>query len=277
MLGLGSSLSSTSATTSWAPSDAARYPALWFRNNQGIVSDESGDGTSYSPVRTSELGNLSDEDKINEWVGVGNTGKTFHQETAADKPRFETDAADFGSLAFPSAAKFMNLVDAEGSATNINLTGAFTILVRCKPTDFTNSNAILGSNDEEFLRFGAGSGNLDDSIRLKIDNNAVSFTESSNTFSTSEYVTLIVTRNTSNQCNVFVYSNTYKTTASGTAWGTANQQPGGSATLLTKTINNLGCDDDDATNFTGFISDLVVWELELTAAERALAFAYVHK
>ena len=271
MLGLGNSLISSSPTMTWAPTDIARNPALWFRNNTGIVSNEAGDGTSYGTHRTSELGNLSDEDKINNWIGHASTNLSFNQETSADKPRFETDTADFGSLAFPNAAKFMNLIATGGSAETVDLGNNFTILVRCKVTDLTGTRAILGHNDQEFLRFGSTAGNLNNTIRLRIDNTALDFTEASNTFSTSEYVSIIVTRDGSDEIGVFVNSATYNS-ESGQEWGITGESLSG-----TLSISNLGCQSDDGTNFQGFISDLIVWPIELSAAERILAFNYVRK
>ena len=271
MLGLGSSLISTSATTEWAPTDVTRSPVLWFRNNTGIVSNEAGDGTSYGTHRTSELGNLSDEDKINNWIGHASTNLSFNQEVSADKPRFETDTADFGSLAFPNAAKFMNLIATGGSAEQVDLANNFTILVRCKVTDLSGARAILGHDNQEFLRFGSTAGNLNNTIRLRINNTALDLTEASNTFSTSEYVSIIVTRDALDEIGVFVNSATY-TTASGQEWGVTGEELDG-----TLTISNLGCQADDGTNFQGFISDLIVWPIELSAAERILAFNYVRK
>lgn len=271
MLGLGSSLISTSAITEWSPTDIIRPPVLWFRNNTGIVSNEAGDGTNYDTHRTSELGNLSDEDKINNWIGRGDTNLTFNQEVSADKPRFETDAADLGSLAFPNAAKFMNLIATGGSAEQVDLANNFTILVRCKVTDLSGTRAILGHNDQEFLRFGSTAGNLNNTIRLRIDNTALDFTEASNTFSTSEYVNIIITRDGLDEIGVFVNSATYNS-ESGQEWGITGESLGG-----TLSISNLGCQSDDGTNFQGFISDLVVWPATISTAQRIQAFNYVRK
>jgi hypothetical protein len=271
VLGLGSSLISSSPTMAWAPTDVSRPPSLWFRNNTGIVSDEAGDGTAYSPDRTSELGNLSDEDKISDWIGHASTNLSFNQETDADKPRFETDAADLGSLAFPNAAKFMNLIATGGSAETVNFGNNFTILVRCKVTNLSGARAILGHDDQEFLRFGSTAGNLNNTIRFRIDNTALDFTEASNTFSTSEYVSIIITRDGSNEMAVFVNSATYSS-ASGQEWGVTGESLSG-----TLSISNLGSQSNDSTNFQGFISDLIVWPTNISAAERILAFNYVRK
>tara|TARA_R100001163_G_C5022448_1_gene164903 strand:- start:46 stop:855 length:810 start_codon:yes stop_codon:yes gene_type:complete len=269
MLGLGNSLISSSPNMSWAPTDVLRPPSLWFRNNTGIVSDEAGDGSSHS--HTSELGNLADEDKISDWIGHASTNLAFNQETPADKPRFETDAADFGSLAFPNAAKFMNLIAIGGGAETVDLANNFTILVRCKVTDLSSARAILGDTDQEFLRFGSTAGNLNNTIRLRIDNTALDFTEASNTFSTSEYVSIIITRDGSNEIAVFVNSATY-TSTSGQEWGVTGESLNG-----TLSISNLGSQSNDNTNFQGFISDLIVWPTNISAAERILAFDYVRK
>jgi hypothetical protein len=271
MLGLGTGITYGNAIGGWSPESVARPPTLWFRRNSGIISSESTDGTSYSPSRTSELGNLSDEDKITEWQGQGGTTVNFQQTTAADMPRFETDAADLGALAFPQASKFMDLIEAGGSGTTANFTGQFTMLVHCRPTDLSTTRALLADSDTEFLRFGGGAGSFENTIRMKIDNNAVNFTNSGANFTTTEYVSIMVIRDENNLCKLYVYSNTHSSVASGLEWGGETTQAG------TVSISNLGCQADDSTNFQGFIATVVVWAAALEAEDRTFAFEYARQ
>tara|TARA_R100001591_G_scaffold117556_1_gene137281 strand:- start:273 stop:1088 length:816 start_codon:yes stop_codon:yes gene_type:complete len=270
VLGLAISIPSSNVFD-WSPDDHERPPTLWFRNNHGIISSEGGDGVSYSPDRSSELGNLSDEDKIKQWTGQGSTALNFRQTTAADMPRFETDAADFGSLAFPNAAKYMDLFEDGGSGSTARFSAQFTILVRCKVTDLSAARTVLGDDDEEFIRFGGGSGQLTNTIRMKINNNAVNFTNGSGNFRTDEYTNFIITRDESNLCKLFVYSSSISSNEQGTEWGGETTQAGEIS------ISNLGSSDDDTNNFQGFISDVIVWASELSNEERELAFNYVRK
>ena len=273
MLGLNSSLISASSISAWSPNDVARPPELWFEKNTNIIAQFSDDGTEYSPTTTGA--DLNDLDRILRWNGKGSTNKAFHQEVSNDMPRYEADGADAGTLNFASAAKFMNLVEgvADGTtAETVDFANEFSVLVRCKPANFDVARALLGqtASANEFIRFGAGASNMDDSIRMKIDNNTVDFTDSgSNTFSTSEYVTLLIIRDSSNVCKMYVYSNTYKSTASGTQWGGATTQSG------TATFDNLGCTTDDSANFEGYISHVIAWSAELSEKERELAINYV--
>lgn len=273
MLGLNSSLISSSSMSTWSPNDVFRSPELWFEKNTNMTAFANTDGTEYSPEVSTP--NLTDGDRVIRWNGKGNSLKDFLQETSDDMPRYEADGADAGTLHFANAAKFMNLMEGgSGGSTpeTVDFTGQFTILIRCKPTDLGNTKGLLGqtASANEFIRFGAGSSNLDDSVRMKIDGNTVDFTDSgSNTFSTSEYVTLLIIRDSSNVCKMYVYSNTYKSTASGTQWGAATTQSG------TATFDNLGCTADDTTKFEGYISHVIAWPLDLTAEERTLAINYV--
>ena len=270
-LGLGSGLT-TGAMLSWSPTDATGL-SLWFKKRLGIfVKFNDGGDETYSPLRSFGEGNVEDSDRIIRWVGNGGTDKDFYQATSDDMPRAEISQAHEGSLHFANAAKFMNLVEAGSTTgTTVALSGAFTVLIRLQPTDLSASRGILGQTGvtTEFVRFGAGASNLDDSVRMKIDNNTVDFTDSgSNTFPTNEYTNLLIERDSSNVCKMYVYSNSYKSTASGTQWGGATTQSG------TATFDNLGCTDDDTTKFQGYISDLIVWSSQLTAEERELAFKY---
>ena len=270
-LGLGSGLT-TGTMLSWSPTDTTGL-SLWFKKRLGIfVKFNDGGDETYSPLRSFGEGNVEDSDRIIRWVGNGGTDKDFYQATSDDMPRAEISQAHEGSLFFASAAKFMNLVEAGSTTgTTVALSGAFTVLVRLQPTDLSASRGILGQTGvtTEFVRFGAGASNLDDSVRMKIDNNTVDFTDSgSNTFPTNEYTNLLIERDSSNVCKMYVYSNSYKSTASGTQWGGATTQSG------TATFDNLGCTDDDTTKFQGYISDLIVWSSQLTAEERELAFKY---
>ena len=182
-LGLGSGLN-TGAMLSWSPPDAAGL-SLWFKKRQGILAkfNDGGDET-YSPLRTfgSEVDAIEDSDRIVRWVGNGGTDKDFYQEETDDMPRVEITANHDGSLLFGNAAeKFMNLVEAgSDSDTTLALSGAFTILVRLNPLNLTAARGILGQSGvtTEFIRFGAGASNLDNSVRMKIDNNIIDFTDS---------------------------------------------------------------------------------------------------
>ena len=225
-------------------------------------------GLEYDPVRVD--GDVTDGDRKQRWCGQGSTAFDFFINDATDMPRFEADANE--GLSFP-AGKYMDLVET-GSTTDdtIDLTGAFTVFIRCKPTNLSNSRALLGqsSSSQEFIRVGASSAaGFNKSFRLKIDNNNVAFTESTNTISESEYISILIERDSSNVCKMYIYSDTYKDTASGTQWGSAATQSG------TATFDNLSSTQDDTQHFIGFISHVIVYPKQITAAERTELFSYV--
>lgn len=270
MLGLGNSLISSNSPIAWSPKDVGTLQ-MWFKAFDGIFAQfNAGGDTEYNPLTTGS--DLEDDDRIVRWVGRPDSRMDFYQEGSNDMPRYEIAQGVEGSLHFPNAAKFMNLVETgTTTATVVNLSSAFTILIRCQPTSLAVARGILGQTGSgaEFIRFGAGASNLNNAVRMKIDGTAVDFTDTgSNTFPTNEFTNLLIERNSSNVCKMYVYSNSYKAAASGTEWGAETTKSG------TATFDNLGCQDDDNTNFQGYISDVIVWSSQLTAEERELAFKY---
>jgi hypothetical protein len=271
MLGLGNSIVS-GGYVPFSPDDISNI-LLWFQSNSNLTSNLltakfNSANVEYDPVRTD--GNLTDGDRIQRWGGQGGTAFDFFINVSTDMPRFEADAGE--GLSFP-AGKYMDLVEA-GTTTDdtIDFTGAFTVFIRCKPTNLDTSRALLGqsASAQEFIRIGAsGAAGMNKSVRLKIDNNNVDFTESTNTISTSEYISILIERDSSNVCKMYVYSDTYKATASGTQWGGATTQSG------TATFDNLSSTEDDTQNFVGFISHVIVYSKQITAAERTELFSYV--
>ena len=252
-LGLGAS---TSGYVSWSPSSVSNL-TLWLAVNKNITADQDNSNGALSPVHSSNLGTMDDVDQINKWGGFGGTTLNATQTSQVDKPRWEADAADFGGVKFVGAADFLDL------SAQINCSGAFTMVARVKPSDLSGARAMLGHLNTEFFQF-----HTNKVLRVKIDNNIVDFTESSNTFSTTAYTTIIITRNSSAQWNAYVKGGGYATE---TQWGTANQAQAG-----TFTISNVGCRQDDNANFVGFMKDVLVYNgTALSSAERAEMYDYI--
>ena len=252
-LGLGAS---TSGYVSWSPSTVSNL-TLWLAVNKNIQADQDNSNASLSPVHSSNLGTMDDLDQINKWSGFGGTTLNAVQTTQEDKPRWEADAADFGGVKFVNAADFLNLT------AQINCNGAFTMVARIKPTDLSGARAVLGHLNTEFFQL-----NHNKLIRVKVDNNIIDFEETSNTISTTAYTTIIITRNSSAQWNAYVKGGGYATE---TQWGTANQAQAG-----TFTISNVGCRNDDVSNFLGFIKDVLIYNgTALSSAERAEMYDYI--
>lgn len=254
MLGLGNSITSGSYS-SWSPEDVDNL-TLWLSANTNILADQDTGNNTVS--HSSNAGDMQDDDQINRWNANGSTSINAIQSTQADKPRWETDANDLGSVNFKAGLKFMDL------DTQINCTGACSFVFRLKPTDLGAVRAIMGSTNTEFFQFQSNA-----QIRIKVDNNQVNFTEASETFITTKYHIITLVRNSNDQWTAYVKvlgaGSTEKT------WGTANQTQAG-----TFTVTNLGCKSDDSANFNGFIKDVLVYNgTALSSAERADMYDYL--
>lgn len=254
MLGLSSGITSSSYS-SWSPEEITNL-TLWLGANTNILADQ--DGLNNSITHSSNAGDMQDDDQINRWNANGSTSINAIQNTQADKPRWETDTNDLGAVNFKAGLKFMDL------DTQINCTGACSFVFRLKPTDLSAVRAIMGSTDTEFFQFQSNA-----QIRIKVDNNQVDFTESSETFLTSKYHGIILVRNSNDQWTVYV-----KVDGAGATekiWGDANQEQSG-----TFTVSNIGCKADDSANFNGFMKDVLVYNgTALSSAERAEMYDYL--
>lgn len=255
MLGLGNSITS-SGYIPWSPSTVSNL-TLWLAVNKNIKADQDNFNNTLNPPHSSNAGTMEDIDQIASWSAFGNTTINAVQTYQPDKPRWEADAADFGGVKFVGAGDFLDL------SAQINCSGAFTMVVRIKPTDLSSARAVLGHLNTEFFQI-----NHNKLMRVKVDNNIVDFEETSNTISTTAYTTIIITRNSSAQWNAYVKGGGYSTE---TQWGTANQAQAG-----TFTISNVGCRDDDNANFIGFMKDVLVYNgTALDSDERAEMYDYI--
>ena len=259
MLGLGNSITSNAYyySGSFSPGDISNL-TLWLASNTNITANQDTDNNTVN--HTTSAGNMADDDQINKWEASGFTTIDAVQTNQPDKPRWEADTADFGAVNFKAALKFMDL------NSQINCTGACSFVLRLKPTDLSAVRAIIGYSNTEFLQFQSNA-----QLRIKVDNNQVNFTEASNTIATNEYTILTLTRNSSDEWNLYA-----KTDGSSynveEQWGTADQVQAG-----TFTVSNIGCKSDDSANFNGFIKDVLIYNgTALNATQRAELYGYIH-
>lgn len=260
MLGLGNSITS-GGYTAWSPSSVSNL-TLWLAVNKNIQANQDSGGNTLNPVHQSNLSTMQDGDLINKWAGFGGTTLNAVQTTEVDKPQWESDAADYGGAKWTSGDFF-------DMSAQITSADAFSIVVRLKPV-FGGARAILGHLSTEFLQF-----HSDKTLRIKVDNNIVDFAGGSNTFSTTAYTTIIISRNSSNQWNAYVKGGGYATE---TQWGTANQyeNPSDVTQKGEFTISNIGCRSDDSANFVGVMKDVLVYNgTALSSAERAEMYDYL--
>ena len=267
MLGLGNSISSNSYPGGWLPSEITNM-SLWLQFNTDIRADQDNGGEeaeTYDPVHSTTDGTMVDEDRINYW-GDQHGASHAQQSTYADKPLWETDAADLGGLNFPDGGKYMNLARTITISANTD----FTVAIRFRATD-TSVNAFLGSSDQEFLRLQTNA-----KIRLKVNNlTNNNFTPASGTLATDTYYTLILTRSngSTGTLNLYIKGGSF-TTATGVEWTPLSGE--GTRPEGDITIENLGCQADDSNGWRGFFKDVLIYDgTAVTSAERKLLFDYI--
>tara|TARA_R110002012_G_scaffold54879_4_gene140392 strand:+ start:415 stop:1212 length:798 start_codon:yes stop_codon:yes gene_type:complete len=245
MLGLGISVTTGGVSSElWTPASLSNL-TLWLKVNQNITADQASDNSSIT--HSTAASNMADGDKINAWNAFGDTTINAVQTTQADKPFWETDAADIGGIKLHNAIKFMDLSANVVLDANKN----FTIAIRFKCTDFGSSRGLMGSAATEFLRFQDNA-----TLRAKVNNVNRDFALDGLTMSTDQYFTLLVVRNAgaTGNINVFIRGNeSLDDTATGTQIGEQIADAG------EITISDLGVTNDEAGNFKGFFKDVLIW------------------
>jgi len=262
MLGLGNSLSTGGSIDTFAPSNIDNL-VLWLKVNTNITADEDGSGAiSHS----SNAGDMADEDKINAWNAFGSTSINAVQTTTADKPLWETDAADFGGANSPGGIKHFDL------SSNIDFLANkdFTIVARIRPVDLSSARAIMGDTASEFIRI-----NSSTVIRVKIDNTSRDFTLGSGTIATDKYITILIVRSDGATGNINIYirgedSGYFDGTAAGTAFGSELQDAAGI------TVSNLMASSDGGAEFSGIFKDVIIYNgTAVDSTQREQLFDYL--
>jgi len=261
MLGLGNGVTSSQYIDSWTPASLSNL-TLWLKVNQNITADQDSSGTSIT--HSTAAGNMADEDKINAWNAFGSTSINAVQTTSADKPLWETDAADVGSVKFHNQIKFMDL----SANVVLDANTDFTIAVRFKATDLSSARGLMGSASTEFLRL-----NNNTTLRAKVNNTNRDFALASGTIATDEYFTIIIVRSdgSTGNLNVFIRGNE---SLNGTTTGT---QMGSQLTDAGEiTISDIGASFDEGTNFIGFFKDVLIWDgTAASSGDRKEIFDYI--
>jgi len=256
VLGLGNSITSGSYSA-WSPTEISGL-SLWLKANTNITADEDSGGSAVTHSTAS--GDMADLDRINAWNAVSPTTINAVQATSADKPRWEPGVADLGGLNFKANAKFMTL------SSNVTLNGVFTIAVYIRPNDLSSVKTLFAIDGNEFFQFSSNK-----LVRLKVDNNTIDFEESSDVIPTDSYVTLILTRNASDEWNLFVKGDSVYTTEQN--WGDADQTVTGGDGIFA--ISHVGAKNPESNNFNGIIKDIVIYDgIALDAIERAKIYDY---
>jgi hypothetical protein len=205
------SLVSTNTLGGWQPSDETGLEA-WYKYQSGITLNGS---------------------DVSAWADSSSNSFDMVQATATEQPAYNSGAIEF------TPADTHNL----GSASDITLSGAFTIGIKLEP-DASNVT-VLGSNDtpNEFFKISTST-----TLRFKTDGSQIEITLDSGSFVADLY--LVVTRNASNL--ITLYKNGVAQADTETLAGTAD-------------INAIGVRRVDLNPYDGTISEIQIFDTESTA------------
>jgi len=262
MLGLGNSMGSASAGPLFTPMDISNL-VVWLNFGSNITSDVN--ASSVSVDHRTAFSNMVDADKINAWNAHGTTSINAVQTTDADKPLWETDAADLGGIKFQTS-KWLDF----SSSIVFDVNTDFTIAIRLKCTNYSVARGFLGSHSTELIKFVDN-----DTVRVKIDNTNRDFDLASGTFATDKYITLIIVRSDGSTGNINVYGRGVDSGYfDGTATGTQIGSQIADATEIT--VTDLGTAVDDAQNFAGIIKDVIIYDgTAVDSAQREQLFDHI--
>ena len=207
----GLSLVSTNTLGGWQPSDETGLEA-WYKYQSGITLNGS---------------------DVSAWADSSSNSFNMVQATATEQPAYNSGAIEF------TPADTHNL----GSASDITLSGAFTIGIKLEP-DASNVT-VLGSNTtvNEFFKISTST-----TLRFKTDGSQIDISLDSGSFVADLY--LVVTRNASNL--ITLYKNGVAQADTETLAGTAD-------------INAIGVRRTDLNPYDGTISEIQIFDTESAA------------
>jgi hypothetical protein len=205
------SLVSTNTLGGWQPSDETGLEA-WYKYQSGITLNGS---------------------DVSAWADSSSNSFDMVQATETEQPAYNSGAIEF------TPADVHNL----GSASDITLSGAFTIGIKLEP-DASNVT-VLGSNTtaNEFFKISTST-----SLRFKTDGSQIDITLDSGSFVGDNY--LVITRNASNL--ITLYKNGVAQADTETLAGTAD-------------INAIGVRRTDLNPYDGTISEIQIYDTESAA------------
>ena len=211
MLSLSLSLNSIRQLGGWEPSDETSLEA-WYKYQTGITLNGS---------------------DVSAWADSSSNSFNMVQATASEQPAYNSGNIDFDASATQSLQ----------SASDINLSGAFTVGIKLHPS--VDNVSVIGSNtvSNEFFKITSTT-----NLRFKTDGSTADMTIDSGTLITA--LNLVVTRNASNLLTV--YLNGVAQADTETLAGTAD-------------IDAIGVRRTDANPYDGTISEVQIYDTESTA------------
>ena len=207
----GLSLVSTKILGGWQPSDETKLSA-WYKYKTGITLNGS---------------------DVSAWADSSENSFDMVQATASEQPAYNSGAIEF------TPADTHNL----GSASDITLSGAFTIGIKLNIADV--GGIIIGDNTTTGEFFKLFSTTV---LRIKIDNATADVQLDSGTWGDGY---MVVTRDGSNVITLY-WNGVKQTTATPTQSGTAN-------------IDTIGVRKTDINPYDGTISEIQIFATESSA------------
>jgi len=259
MLGLGSSLTTGGGVMALSPPDISGLD-LWLKVNTGIVGNAGG---------ASADGDMANGEDINSWADQSGKARHASQGTAAKKPHWETDAADFGAINFSNASALMQFDLAQYSSADIEVAGNtdFTIMIRAKVSDFSAARSLIGATASDVIKVS----NTKQIVNKIHDGTANTWAESSDTLATDTYYIFSLTRSDDSTGNLTmrVHGGSY----TDKSWDSAESHTDADAF----SINNIAAQQDGTLTFQGFMKDVIVWNgTALTTAQRNDMYSYIN-
>lgn len=232
---------------------------LFLKRNTHMYSGFDSVCATVTPPTSSDASTIGVDSPLTKWEDYNGSGVYAEQTSCIDCPQYQYG---YGYAAF-DATRYFNI------NTPVTLTGEFTIYVKATFAA-TAGKALIGGDVSNFWRITNVS-----SFRLRIDgvpNN--DFTEATDTISTggvdSDMYICVLSRDASGYLSMFVHGGVKDNAYNDKAWGSTTNQD-----TDTMTISNVGAKEDDVQNFDGWMSDVLIYDTQHDASERAIIYNYL--
>lgn len=206
-LGLSNIIASKVSGSSWQPTDEGTVVA-WYKKDTGITHSSGA---------------------VSEWADSANSYDMV-QNDATEQPTYANNTITFDGNN-----------DSLQSASQISLTGAFTIGIKINPSAFGDTFLADNTINNELFKYTTSS-----QIRVKIDGSQANINKDTGTFG-DDYIVII--RDSSN--NFFL-------------WVNGVEQAPGSTIAGTCDIDAIGIRNPDTDSFNGDITEIQIFSSEST-------------
>jgi len=226
---------------------------LFLKKNTNMYGGFHTEGCAVvDPPRSSNASTMYYGQPITKWEDYNGSSVYAEQTTCLDCPQYNYGSAETAV----GETRFFDL------NSSVVLTGEFTIYIKAI-LGATNNNSFVGGNSTNFWRI---SNNKEFRVRIGGTANNL-FTEATDTIGINNkgYI-FCLQRDASGYLSLFVNGREY------------NDKPWGSTTnqdIDTMTIGNIGAQADDTQTFAGNLNDVLIYDTEHDASQRAIIYNYL--